>query len=670
MRLSVFILAAFLMLQSKAASIGTWKAYMAYSDITEVEKGGNIYYVLASDGLFTYNTNDGSIRTYDKSNFLSECVISHIAWCQSAKKLFIAYENGVFDLMDASDNVETLADLYNKTMTEDKTINSLYVSGRYVYVCTGFGIIKVDVTNAEISNTYNLGKSISFCVIDGSYIYASAADGTVYEASLSDNLTDKNVWSTTETSITQTTNTALVDSVKNLNLNPGGPKYNHFAELKYYNGKLYTVGGYFLTGVSDAQYTGMVQVLSDDDWTIYQEDVSATTGYDYKDMMSIAIDPTNNSHVFAGGRTGLYEFSSGQLKAYYNADNSPLKGARDGSSDLGNNYVLVLGLQYDNSGNLWVLNSQTYGGGGLLEYSDGTWTNHTKSSMKNSSGVTYYNMRDLLVDEDNNIWFVASSWRNPSLMYYNVARDSLIVYSSFVNQNGTTVSVTDVNCVTQDKNGNIWIGTDVGPLMLSSSKIGTSDKVFTQVLVNRNDGSGYADYLLSGINISDIAVDAANRKWFVSTTSGAYLISSDNQTEVQHFLSDETPLLSDNILAVDINHTSGEVFFATENGLCSYVSDATSTNSEMTTDNVWAYPNPVTPDYTGLITIVGLSYNADVKILSSSGALVAEGKSSGGTFTWDGKDKSGKKVASGVYMVNTATQDGNKGTVCKIGIVR
>jgi flagellar hook assembly protein FlgD len=66
---------------------------------------------------------------------------------------------------------------------------------------------------------------------------------------------------------------------------------------------------------------------------------------------------------------------------------------------------------------------------------------------------------------------------------------------------------------------------------------------------------------------------------------------------------------------------------------------------------------------------VGLTFNADVKILSSNGTLIAEGRSNGGSFTWDGKDKNGNRVASGIYMVTTATSEGNKGTVCKIAVV-
>ena len=99
------------------------------------------------------------------------------------------------------------------------------------------------------------------------------------------------------------------------------------------------------------------------------------------------------------------------------------------------------------------------------------------------------------------------------------------------------------------------------------------------------------------------------------------------------------------------------------------MSDASETAEEMIKDQVYAYPNPVRPDYTGYITITGLTYNADVKILTVNGTLVKEGRSNGGSFVWDGNDQNGKRVASGIYMVNTATQDGKKGTVCKIAII-
>ena len=134
-------------------------------------------------------------------------------------------------------------------------------------------------------------------------------------------------------------------------------------------------------------------------------------------------------------------------------------------------------------------------------------------------------------------------------------------------------------------------------------------------------------------------------------------------------MEDNSYLLSNTVYSTAINQKNGKVYFLTNKGLCSYQSDATEPTEEMTEDNVFAYPNPVTPDYTGLITITGLTYDADVKITSSNGALIAQGRSNGGMFTWDGNDRQGKRVASGIYMVITATSEGNKGIVCKIAII-
>ena len=112
--------------------------------------------------------------------------------------------------------------------------------------------------------------------------------------------------------------------------------------------------------------------------------------------------------------------------------------------------------------------------------------------------------------------------------------------------------------------------------------------------------------------------------------------------QIHNFTTDNSKLITNQITSVVINQKSGEVYFLSDDGLCSYMSNAIEPAEEMTKDNVWAYPNPVTPDYTGLITITGLSYDADVKITASNGALIAEGRSNGGMFTWDGCDKNGR----------------------------
>ena len=140
--------------------------------------------------------------------------------------------------------------------------------------------------------------------------------------------------------------------------------------------------------------------------------------------------------------------------------------------------------------------------------------------------------------------------------------------------------------------------------------------------------------------------------------------------QTHHLESKTSKIIADIIRTISIDNDNGEVFIGTEKGLCSYTSDATTPNDDLSSDNVYAYPNPVEPDYTGMIMVRGLPNNSDIKILSSNGAIVAEGRSNGGSFMWDGCNRMGEKVASGVYMVAIAGSEGEKGTVCKIAVIR
>ena len=205
--------------------------------------------------------------------------------------------------------------------------------------------------------------------------------------------------------------------------------------------------------------------------------------------------------------------------------------------------------------------------------------------------------------------------------------------------------------------------------MITPEQITASAPVYTQVKVPRNDGTNYADYLLTGVNINYIYVDKNNRKWFGTTGNGLYIIDADNITTLAHFTASNSKLLSNNIVSLAADEATGEIFIGTDKGLCSYTANFADNSNGMTKDNVWAYPNPVRPGYAGAITITGLESGATVKIVTSNGTLVNEGTASNGEYKWYGIDRNGKRVASGVYMVEVATSEGDKGVVCKIAIV-
>lgn len=673
-KISVIIIALLLQVVQLQAAIGDWKTYMAYHDVQEIEQAGNLVFVQASNNLYVYNQNDQSIQTFSKIDYLSDCDIEHIAYCQAAHRLLILYSNSNIDLMNTSNyEVTNLADYYNASTTGDKTIYDIYVNGKYAYMSNGFGIVKVNVADGEISDTYNLGFKVNWCEIKDNCIYAYSQTDGQYRAPLSVNLLDKNNWSKVGgyAAKQQADKSELKQMVSTLN--PGGPKYNYFGFMKFANNQLYTCDGGFAVGISRK---GCIQMLKNEEWNIYLDDnISSKTNVTYENLECLDYDPTDTSHIFVGGRNGLYEYKNGNFENYYNYENSPIERYNNRSKE----YELITGVKFDKEGNLWMLNSQAPTQS-LIEFTkDKQWISHQLPDLMKLDDAGFTNkslglLGNMLIDSRGLLWFVNNHWIVPSLYCYQFSEDNseerLNAFTSFVNEDGTEVSVGAVRCAAEDKDGNIWIGTSAGPLLLDPNQITASAPTFTQVKVPRNDGTNYADYLLSGIDVSCIAVDGANRKWFGTKKNGIYLISEDNLSEIHHFTTLNSPLLSNGIESIAINEKTGEVFIGTDKGLCSYMSDSSTPNESMTSDNVWAYPNPVKPDYTGLITIVGLSQNADVKILTSNGRIVNEGKSNGGTYTWNGCDANGKKVASGIYMVATATNDVEKGTVCKIAIIK
>ena len=446
--LFVLTLAVFVA-QAAAAPIGSWNNYQAYGDITQIECAGNKVYVLSSKGLYSYNNADNSIQTYDKMNALNDCGISHIAYCEAAKRLVIVYDNYNIDLLDDNGEVVNVSAYYSKSMTTDKTINQVDISGPYAYISTAFGIVQLNVAKAEISNSYNLDKNIVSTAVFGQYVYAALKDGGIWQGDTKKNILDKANWTactdiTAERlfvfdnhlialtngkmyvyengewkvnyqpyfnyshltggkiiltqphhlyiieSLTNKTDMAVPDhnlqafaydpknncywsnqdnqklyslNIENnqivaikTDLNPDGPAYNYFGFMKFYNDKLYTCGGGF-SQFAELRRKPVIQVLENGEWTLYNNETLPQTGYTFIDLNCLDIDPANPDHVFAGGRTGLYEYLNGELKQHFTVDNSPLTSAIPGDPN-NKNYVIVSGIKFDKEGNLWCLNSQ------------------------------------------------------------------------------------------------------------------------------------------------------------------------------------------------------------------------------------------------------------------------------------------------------------------------
>ena len=686
--ITLLITILFMVLPLSATDKESWEIYTSYNDITEIEPAGNLVFALASNGLFSYHIKDGSVTTYDKANTLSDFDINHIAWNKTTKKLVITYTNGNIDLLDANGNVVNVPDLYLKSMTDNKQINHINISGANVYLSLSFGIIKLDTKEGKILDTYKLGFNVNYSYIEDNCLYAASKEAGLYRGVLKNNLIDKNNWEKAGNFKEQTMNSTNVYDTTNkywwtvkegkltyytLNTDkekiyqtegiiPDGPASNNFYRLYINKNKLYAVAGAW-SQEKDCNNMGEVHVWNGEKWEEFEQPSDASLGHLYRDLLCLDFDPSKEGHIMVGSKAGLYEFQDGKFIKCYNKDNTSVI-----TSPLDNNYTIISSVKYDATGKLWLLNS--LGDNSILSFDQTTqeWKHYPHSEIGSNDR---YNLTGLIIGKNNgNIWFVNNYYEKNRLYKYNYNTDELTMYGpTFTNEDGRDITPIYVHCLAEDRNGNIWIGTTSGPLYLSMSDIKNGNNIFTQHKVPRNDNTNYADYLLDNSNIRCIAVDGANQKWF-GTDNGVYLVSDDCNTQIYHFDTDNSPLISNIVYSIAVNNNTGKVYFATDKGLCSFNNGIVGSNSEMIKDNVYAYPNPVKPDYTGKINIVGLSFNANIKIVSTNGTLINEGRSAGGSYSWDGCDLNGKKVASGIYMVETATESGEKGIVCKIAIIR
>ena len=422
-------------------------------------------------------------------------------------------------------------------------------------------------------------------------------------------------------------------------------------------------------------YDGTLYYYENNRFFNFEDSVSNYTGIVYRNLTGIAEDPDDPTHHFAtSGETGLYEFRNGRYVEHYDHRNSGLSTVLPQSSHS-YMYVRTGGLKYDNDGNLWMLNDEV-DTVVKVRLKDGSWKGIYVSEV-----AKYPTFDHLLFDRAGRAWFTqrrTTSSHHAGIVCLdyngtitNTADDKSFYRYNFVNQDGTSYTPNTINSLAIDNDGYIWVGTVEGPFVITDpDNFMDGSFRFTQVKVPRNDGTDNADYLLTGVSITAIAVDGANRKWFGTNGNGVYLISADNIETIYHFTTENSPLVSDNILSLAVNNATGEVMIGTDAGLMGYQAGKTANPNKVKDKDLKIYPNPVRPDFYGDVTIEGLPYGAEVKITTAGGQVVKSGTSISGEYKWDVKDAGGNDVGSGVYYVLVSTSDGKHGARGRIVVVR
>ncbi len=449
---------------------------------------------------------------------------------------------------------------------------------------------------------------------------------------------------------------------------PSGPKENDLYSLKYINSKLYMChGGHVNFGVINNNQNGLSIKNDFDQWSsLNYFDLNSS-----RDIINIA--KLENKTYLASWYDGIVvlkdsEFSSNdsmlifeEYETKYNYSNT--NGVLD-TTYYSNNRIQISDLKFDNQANLWGINNQVEKPL-FVKTANDEWFSF---SMNQDIVGLYFD--DLIITRDNKKWGIIA--RGNGIFVYDdkgTLDNSLDDEYKLLNKqsgNGALNSM-EVEVITEDLNGDIWVGTKEGVCVFYSPELVFTNYNFDaqQILIQQGE---YGQYLLSSEQINSILVDGANRKWIGTAGAGLFLMSEDGTEEIHHFTAQNSPLFSNNIIALEINNKTGEVYIGTDRGLLSYKSDATEGMGSQ--ENIFIYPNPVRPSYKGLVAIRGLYTGSRVKITDINGNLIYEDTAKGGQVTWDGKDQNNSRVNTGVYLVFCTSELGKYKVVDKILFVK
>lgn len=442
------------------------------------------------------------------------------------------------------------------------------------------------------------------------------------------------------------------------NMSPNGPLQNYIFRVKKAPNKLWCVHGNYTQEFNPYPLDdlGISTFTTANGWQIipYDDLLGA------KSLCDIAIHPTRPNEVFVTSYfSGMLKFKNNTIELLNNTNTGP-----NGLESLvvsGNPSYIDIRINspaFDKEGNLWVTNAFVNKPLKVLK-TNNQWQSYDFTGITANLASGRYNA--MAIDRNNTKWIPAF---NDGIVAFNENYNNKFIV---INQDNADLPSNVVNCLAIDTRNQLWIGTPAGLRVLTSTDrfISATELNVSSIIIQEGD---LAQELFYQQPILDIAVDGANRKWVSIADGGVFLVSSNGQQTIYRFDKSNSPLPSNNILDIEIDGVSGEVYFATDKGMVSF--SGTSTKASDGLADVFVYPNPVRPGFSGTVKISGLTDKANVKITDIEGNLVHETTTAGGTIEWDTTAFGKYKVASGVYMIFVASQDGLDSTVKKLMIVR
>ena len=601
------------------------------TEVFQVFFADTIVYSATSKGIYFANLNNPLLAYYTawtKIDIAGDRLAKNIVKFENAI-YFSTFKEGVF----GSDTIFKIENNNLSVFKSGDNYFSINVQNNKLLIASNYNLIVVKSNGGGEDNIYSYYNNISPQPND---IIVDLQNPQVFW------IADK------QQCLVKVTDIFYVDVYK-----LSGPSSQRVFSLSQNQGNIWVSTGAFDFSFTPFYFDNGVYKYNGIDWKTYKTPIP--NGF-VLDFVHVNVDPSDANHAWLSSwGNGLVELKDDNVLNIYDSTNSSLRGLLQDPSQL-----RIGGSVLDRDGLLWVSNA------GVpkpicMKNADNEWFSYNISS-EISSRMT----REITVDSSNQKWMIVPEI---GVMVFQNEGNQITKFKLLSEKPGFgSMTSSNVLSLAQDREGQMWVGTSKGVNVYYSpeSILEDGSTNWEAQLITVNQG-GFNQYLLNSEEVTAIAIDGGNRKWLGTRKAGVFLVSPDGTSVIHQFTNENSPLLSNNINDIAINDNTGEVFFGTAQGICSFRSDATKGYEVF--GKVYAFPNPVRPDYNGPIAITGLVTDADVRITDIQGNIVFNTRANGGTAVWNGLTFSGKRAASGVYLVFCANADGTQTKVTKILMV-
>jgi ligand-binding sensor domain-containing protein len=710
---------------SQEIPLGTWRSHNSYNAIRAITFSANNVYAAASNGLVVVNLADNSLSMVTRLDGLSSTDITAVAFDQPRNQLLVTYADGMIDLIRTHEIISYNALKNSTTIAGSKQINAITIHQHLAYLSADYGLVVFDLNQREIKETWrDLGPTgQTLRIVESTFLGDSiflATEQGVIAGNLNDNLLDFARWKrfsspvnssvqsiaafngkvyaalngdglfeyesgnwiitgfseSTFTRITASNHLLITEGINTWKLTPSGtlipvetdkveqpflaredasgklwigdlrnglvsdktgsfqsyipngPTFSGSFRLSVHNQQLFAVSGGFTPTLTPSGKNELINVFSNGMWSTQPTFIT-------QDVTGIKFTETKTFIASFGGGLQVVENNSATL---HTSENSPLT----------NNRISAIALSKEG---LWIASYESPQPLHLLKQ-DNTWESF--SFPQSASQFPTH----VQVDNLGQVWMVLNPAQGGGILVFNREKNQH-AYLTDASGSGALPS-RSVFSIAADRDGQVWIGTSQGvayfpnPAQALSGNVNSIKPIFN------------GRFLLRDETVTALVSDGGNRKW-IGTLRGLWLFDSFGEKEIYNFNSANSPLLSDRIVDMAIQPVTGEVFIGTDKGIVSYRADAT--GSSPVFEKVKIFPNPVTAEFNGVVSISGLSTDATVKITDISGKLIWQTNAHGGTATWNTRDYTGRRAATGMYLVIAVSQDGSDSIVGKIAII-